>query len=75
MGKNKDYVIVSSHGPACPRCGQATEIREHVLSEKQLLQSFYYSRWWYCTNLECPTKRILSSEYIVWNERRSAWDV
>jgi hypothetical protein len=76
VGKDKHYVIVSNDGPLCPRCRRATEIREHAdLMEKQLLQGFYYSRWCYCTNPECRTKRILSSDHIVWNERRSAWDV
>jgi len=76
MSKNKCYVIVGNNGPPCPQCGRRTEIREHAaLTEKQLLQGFYYSRWYYCGNSECRVKRILSSDHIVWNERRSAWDV
>jgi hypothetical protein len=76
VGKYKHYAIVSNDGPPCPRCGRATEIREHAdLTEKQLMQDFYYSRWCYCINPKCRTKRIVSSDDIVWNERRSAWDV
>jgi len=55
MGTRK---IVGENGDPCPRCGKPTEIREHrEVTEKQLQQPFYYSRWFYCTNRRCRTNR------------------
>lgn len=74
--KREHYLVVGNDGDPCPTCGRPTEIREHdAITEKQLLQESYYSRWFICTNPNCRTKRILPERYIVWNARSSAWDV
>jgi hypothetical protein len=61
-------------GPPCPRCKRATEVREHrVIGEKQLRAPFYYSRWYRCTNAECPTTLIMPNEFRVYPENREIW--
>jgi hypothetical protein len=73
--KRKDYVVVGNDGDACPTCGRSTEIREHAaITQKQLRQQCYYSRWLVCTNPSCHEKRVLPERYIVWNSHTSAWD-
>jgi hypothetical protein len=74
--KHKDYVVIGNDGDPCPTCGRPTQIREHAaITEKQLMQQCYYSRWFVCTNPNCKMKRILPERYIIWNFRTSAWDV
>jgi hypothetical protein len=74
--KSKSYIIVGEQGDPCPSCGRPTQIREHTgITERQLRQQCYYSRWFVCKNPYCKTTRILPERYIVWNARASAWDV
>jgi hypothetical protein len=61
-------VIVGSSGDPCPRCGRATEIREHrYITAKELRRPFYYSRWFFCRNPRCKTSTIVLPEYRVFN--------
>ena len=53
--KGKSYRVIGRDGVPCPRCGQPTEVREHVLiTEKHRRQAFYFSRWFCCRNSRCP---------------------
>ena len=62
------YNIVGSSGDPCPRCGRATEIREHrYITAKELRRPFYYSRWFFCRNPRCKTSTIVLPEYRVSN--------
>jgi hypothetical protein len=73
--ERKDYVVLGNDGEPCPTCGRSTEIREHAaITQKQLRQQCYYSRWFVCTNPMCHGKRILPERYVIWNARTSAWD-
>jgi hypothetical protein len=61
--------VVGAGGPPCPRCGCATEIREHKeITEKQERQKVYYRKWYYCTNRGCDTKTIHDATFIVRND-------
>ena len=52
--ERKDYVVLGNDGEPCPTCGRSTEIREHAaITQKQLRQQCYYSRWFVCTNPMC----------------------
>lgn len=65
--------MVSRDGPACPRCGKPTEIREHdCVTTKMLRQPFYYSRWYNCVNHSCKTTLIMPKEFMVWTNRGQA---
>lgn len=75
MGKHKRAKpkIVAGAGDPCPRCGQPTEIREHVqITARELRRPFYYSRWFNCTNPRCQTTLIMPSRFIVWNDNGRA---
>jgi hypothetical protein len=63
------YVIVgSSGGCPCPRCGRATEIREHrYITAKELRKPYYYRRWYFCRNPNCRTSIIVLPEFRVFN--------
>jgi hypothetical protein len=70
----KNTKIVSLNGPPCPRCGRATEIREHErITEKELARPFYYSRWYNCPNQnqDCKTTTIMPDEFKVWSENQA----
>jgi hypothetical protein len=70
MAKNSK--IVSLKGPPCPRCGCATEIREHErITAKELAQPFYYSRWYNCPNHGCKTTTIMPDEFKVWSKNQA----
>src|SRR5262249_38146437 len=58
MGKNKDYVIVSSHGPACPRCGRATEFVNMSSAKSDCCNHFIIQDG--CT---APTQDVLPGEF------------
>jgi len=46
-------------------------VREHGgLTEKQLKQPFYYSRWFYCTNKACKTTLIMPDRFRVFRKQR-----
>jgi hypothetical protein len=74
MGKRKrTRVIPGERGDPCPRCGRSTEVREHVeITPKHLLQPWYYSRWFYCTNPKCKTTMIMPDLYRVFRDRQAA---
>lgn len=56
-------------GPPCPRCKHATAVREHpAITEKQLRQPFYYSRWYICRNPACKTTTIMPEEFRVYRD-------
>jgi hypothetical protein len=62
------HVTVSSSGVPCPRCGRATEIREHrYVTAKELRRPFYFCRWFYCRNPRCKTTTIVLPEHRVHN--------
>jgi hypothetical protein len=62
------HTTVGSSGIPCPRCGRATEIREHrSISAKELRRPFYYSRWYFCRNPRCKTTTIVLPEHRVFN--------
>jgi hypothetical protein len=71
--KNSENVkIVGFDGPPCPRCGRPTETREYErITEKELAQQFYYSRWFMCQNRECKTQVITAPEFKVFNENKA----
>jgi len=70
-GKKSTSVLVEGIGDECPRCGEPTEIREHVaITEKQLNQSIYYSRWFNCTNKKCRTTLIMPDRFKVFNKKK-----
>jgi hypothetical protein len=49
------------------------EVREHSrIREKQRRQPFYYSRWYFCTHGDCPTRQVMPPEFIVWNDNPAA---
>lgn len=59
--------IIDGAGVACPRCGRRTQIREHVkITERELRQPFYFSRWFNCTNPHCRTTIFMLEEYKVY---------
>jgi hypothetical protein len=63
------YIIVGSSGDPCPRCGRATEVREHkFITAKQLRKAFYYSRWFICVNPRCRTTTIVPDRFRVLND-------
>ncbi len=63
------YIVLDEAGPPCPRCSQATQVREHAaITEKHTRrQPFYYSRWYRCLNPNCKTTLIMPEQYKVWN--------
>jgi hypothetical protein len=68
FGGKQYRVLWNEPAVACPRCGKATQIREHrQVGEKLLQQPYYYSRWFYCVNKACPTKQIMREEHKVMN--------
>jgi hypothetical protein len=72
--KKPSYVVIEGAGDPCPRCGKTTQIREHpAITEKQLHQPFYYSRWFCCINPHCKTTLIMPHRFQVWAEAREVW--
>jgi hypothetical protein len=61
------FIVVTENGPACRRCGQPMQVREHDrIREKQFRQPFYYSRWFRCMHKGCKTKIVHREEFKVW---------
>jgi hypothetical protein len=59
--------IVGPNGDLCPRCGQATQIREHRhIGPRELRGPFYYSKWFYCINKSCQTNVIVPERFRVY---------
>jgi hypothetical protein len=73
MGSKK-FIVVSGVAEPCPRCRVPAEIREHRhITEKQLNQPFYYSRWFRCQNQQCKTNLFMRDEHRVWNKNGAAY--
>lgn len=71
--KRKKYKVVEEKGIPCPRCKVEMQVREHIaISEKQLNQPFYYSKWFCCVNSDCQTTLFMSDEFKVWNNNSKA---
>lgn len=72
------HLVLGSSGDPCPRCGRATQIREHrYITDKELRRPYYYQRWFCCRNPGCKTTLIMPPRYRVFNvapetERRLA---
>ena len=64
--RKDETLTLADAGPPCPRCRRPTEARAHAeVTEQMLRQAFYYSRWYLCTNADCPTKDIKPPEFRV----------
>lgn len=64
---------VTGEGIKCPRCNESTEAREHVgITDKQLRQPFYYSKWFNCKNQNCKTTLIMLDEFKVENKNAAS---
>jgi hypothetical protein len=62
------HITLGTNGVCCPRCGRATEIREHKgITPKQLRKVFYYRRWYFCVNPPCRTSTIVLPVDRVFN--------
>ena len=58
--------MIGRNGIPCPRCGEPTEIREHVaITSKHLRQPYYSSRWFYCRNPKCRVTLHTIEEFKV----------
>jgi len=67
MRRTKQHRVVGHDGDPCHRCGQPTEVREHIeITAKHRNQPFYYSRWFYCVNDACQTKQIMPDRFRIW---------
>lgn len=65
----KIRIVENTDGETCRTCGEIAEAREHNgISEKQLRQPFYYSRWYNCKNKDCRTTIFMVEKYKVLNE-------
>jgi hypothetical protein len=42
------------------------QIREHhAITARELGQPYYFTRWFYCTHADCPTKLVMAERYKV----------
>jgi hypothetical protein len=65
---SRRHIVIPGKGDPCPRCGQATEIREHkCIGARELRRPWYYARWFYCVNPRCRTTVIVVDRYKVFN--------
>jgi hypothetical protein len=63
---SKNTVIIEGDGPLCRQCGKPMQIREHkYISEKMKRQRYYFTRWFKCMQVECPTKEVMREEFKV----------
>ncbi len=70
-----NITIESNNGPPCPRCGVSTQVRSHrAITAKELEKPYYYSRWYFCINLDCRTTLIMPDEYKVFRGQQSIDD-
>ena len=68
--------VIPGDGDPCPRCGVPMEIREHNgVGDKQVRQSYYYTRWFCCINKSCKTTLVMPERYKVMNPvvRSDTW--
>jgi hypothetical protein len=62
------HLVIPGRGDSCPRCGKATQIREHrAITDRELRRPFYYERWFYCRNPRCRTTTIVPDRFRVIN--------
>jgi hypothetical protein len=53
-------VVVRGDGDPCPRCGVPMQIREYSnLTDKDLHQPYFYTRWFCCMNKSCRTTLVM----------------
>lgn len=72
MAKSK-YRVTGEVGKNCIKCGKPTEVREHThISEKQLRQPYYFSKWYNCNNPTCKTSIFMDEKFKVWNRNKAA---
>ena len=65
-GRSRSNRVIGRNGIPCPRCGEPTEIREHVaITDKHLRQPYYFSRWFYCRNPKCRVTLHTIEEFKV----------
>jgi hypothetical protein len=65
---SRRHLVIPGRGDPCPRCGKATQIREHrAITDRELRRPFYYRRWFYCRNPRCRTTVIVHDRYRVFN--------
>lgn len=70
MSRKANFKIVARNGPACPRCGAPTQVREHKrVGQRELSKLFYFSKWFFCANPHCVTNTILPPAYRVYPQR------
>jgi hypothetical protein len=63
---SRRHLVVPGWGDPCPRCGRATEIRQHrCISARELRRPFYHARWFYCLNPRCRTTVIVPDRFRV----------
>jgi len=68
------HVVIPGAGDRCPRCGLATEIREHIHGEtRHLTKAVYFSRWFYCRNPQCVVTTYMVDRYKVVAPRASTY--
>ena len=61
-------VVVRGDGDPCPRCGVPMQIREYSnLTDKDLHQPYFYTRWFCCMNKSCRTTLVMPERYKVMN--------
>lgn len=74
MSKKRTYRIIETEKEyLCDKCCNPLQVREHkVITQKQLNQPFYYSKWYTCTNKDCKTTQIMPKKYIVWNVNKTS---
>ena len=66
--KRQRYLVrvVPGNGDLCPRCGVPMQIREYSnLTDKHLHRSYFYTRWFCCTNKNCRTTLVMPERYKV----------
>jgi hypothetical protein len=75
MERTGASIAVEGEGDPCPRCGRPMQIREHCrITEKQLRQPFYYSRWFLCCNPRCRTTLFMPERFKVVHGPRKPLD-
>jgi len=71
--KKQRYMVMGADGVPCPRCALPTEIRQHAeITAKHLRQPYFFSRWFYCRNPDCPVTIHMQEEFKVWNGKNAA---
>lgn len=67
MSKTKKYTVVDNSDVRCI-CGHIAEARIHTsITEKQLSQPLYFSKWFNCKNSSCKRTIFMIEEFKVIN--------